>query len=79
MIVILLEYNLRNCGVKICLYFKHLLGLKTELLTGLPNAKFAETQIVYMRVWFEVLSSVSTFLCLMAILMFWVFFFDTSA
>lgn len=51
-IVILLEPSLRNCRVKIRLYFKYLLGLKTELLTGLQNAKFAETQIVYAHVWF---------------------------
>lgn len=50
-IVILLEYSFRNCIVKICLYFKYLLGLKTELLTGLQNAKFTETQIVYAHVW----------------------------
>lgn len=49
-IVILLEYSFRNCIVKICLYFKYLLGLKTELLTGLQNAKFTETQIVYAHV-----------------------------
>ena len=46
------EYNLRNSGVKICLHFKYLLGLKTELPTGLHNAKFAEAQTAYVQVWF---------------------------
>lgn len=49
--VILLEHSLRNCRLKICLYFKYLLGLKTKSLTGLQNAKFTETQIVYAHVW----------------------------
>lgn len=41
-----------------------------ELLTGLQNAKFTETQIVYAHVWLSVLSSVSTYLVLIAVLMF---------
>lgn len=40
------------------------------MLTGLQKAKFAESQIVYARVWFKVLSSISTFLFLIAVLIF---------
>lgn len=69
-IVILLECSPRNCRVKICLHFKYLFGLEAEMLTGLQNAEFAEFQFVYAHAWFKVPSSISTFLFLIAVLIF---------
>lgn len=42
----------KNAASRYAYISKYLLGLKTELLTGLQNTKFAKTQIVYMHVWF---------------------------
>lgn len=72
-IVILLECSPRNCRVKICLHFKYLFGLEAEMLTGLQNAEFAEFRLVYAHAWFKVPSSISTFLFLIAVLIFFLF------